>query len=153
MWLARGELIHVTHVIRKCAHRFDANPGNQNHRGDYSCRREFARFEHQELISCGAGEEGVEDYEAADPSYMAVAAAVPTTPVTVTSGPLPTTTIAPSAATTTSWGAAVPPANGTPAAPSDSSAATTAQRWVLAVILLVFGGAAIAETARRRRLR
>ena len=37
---------------------------------------QFASFEHEELRGGGANDEEVEDYEAADPSRMAVPAAV-----------------------------------------------------------------------------
>ena len=39
-------------------------------------RAEFAEYEHADLRACGATEEDVQGYEAADPSYMAVGAAL-----------------------------------------------------------------------------
>jgi len=39
-------------------------------------RAEFAEYEHSDLRARGASEEDVQGYEAADPSYMAVGAAI-----------------------------------------------------------------------------
>jgi len=39
-------------------------------------RSEFAAYEHEDLRAWGASQEDVEGYEGADPSYMAVSAAI-----------------------------------------------------------------------------
>jgi glyoxylase-like metal-dependent hydrolase (beta-lactamase superfamily II) len=43
---------------------------------EHQLRAEFAQYEHTDLRAGGASESEIEDYEAADPSYMAVPAAI-----------------------------------------------------------------------------